>query len=88
MVRKPLPLTTVELQQSGSRLLHMAPKKVLDVSARLGSLLSLQIAEKLYQKGILSYPRTETDQYDKAFDFNTLLQKQTYDTHWGAYAQS
>jgi hypothetical protein len=30
--RKPLPLTTVELQQSGSRLLHMTPKKILDVS--------------------------------------------------------
>jgi hypothetical protein len=32
LFRKPLPLTTVELQQSGSRLLHMAPKKILDVS--------------------------------------------------------
>jgi DNA topoisomerase-3 len=31
--RKPLPLTTVELQQSGSRLLHMTPKRILDVSA-------------------------------------------------------
>jgi hypothetical protein len=30
--RKPLPLTTVELQKSGSRLLGLAPKKVLDVS--------------------------------------------------------
>jgi len=30
--RKPLPLTTVELQQSGSRLLHMTPKRILDVS--------------------------------------------------------
>jgi DNA topoisomerase-3 len=29
---KPLPLTTVELQQSGSRLLGMTPKRVLDVS--------------------------------------------------------
>jgi hypothetical protein len=29
--RKPLPLTTVELQKAGSRLLRMAPKKVLDV---------------------------------------------------------
>lgn len=28
---KPLPLTTVELQQSGSRLLGMTPKRVLDV---------------------------------------------------------
>lgn len=31
MDRKPLPLTTVELQQSGSRLLHMTPKRILDV---------------------------------------------------------
>lgn len=30
--RKPLPLTTVELQQSGSRLLHMTPKRILDVN--------------------------------------------------------
>lgn len=29
--RKPLPLTTVELQKAGSRLLRLAPKKVLDV---------------------------------------------------------
>ncbi|ORY31011.1 DNA topoisomerase [Naematelia encephala] len=72
---KPLPLTTVELQQTGSRLLHMAPKRVLD------------LAEKLYQKGFLSYPRTETDQFDKDFDFNSLIQKQTADRDWGAYAQ-
>ena len=30
--RKPLPLTTVELQKAASRLLKMTPKKVLDVS--------------------------------------------------------
>jgi len=34
--RKPLPLTTVELQKSGSRLLKLAPKKILDV--RLGTI--------------------------------------------------
>lgn len=33
--RKPLPLTTVELQKAGSRLLRMTPKKVLDVGIRL-----------------------------------------------------
>lgn len=32
VLRKPLPLTTVELQKAGSRLLRMSPKKVLDVS--------------------------------------------------------
>jgi len=47
---------------------------------------SHQIAEKLYQKGFLSYPRTETDQYDKAFDFMSLIQKQTIDRDWGGFA--
>lgn len=71
---KPLPLTTVELQKSGSRLLHMTPKTVLD------------IAEKLYQKGLVSYPRTETDQFDRDFDFMTLIEKQINDTQWGPFA--
>ncbi|GJJ12157.1 hypothetical protein Clacol_006398 [Clathrus columnatus] len=73
---KPLPLTTVELQKSGSRLLKMTPKKILDIS------------EKLYQQGFLSYPRTETDQFDPSFDFMSLIQKQTTDTEWGAFATS
>ncbi|KDQ27457.1 hypothetical protein PLEOSDRAFT_1041188 [Pleurotus ostreatus PC15] len=71
---KPLPLTTVELQKAGSRLLRLAPKKVLD------------IAEKLYQQGFLSYPRTETDQFDPQFDFMTLIDKQTVDPAWGQFA--
>ncbi|KAI5123889.1 hypothetical protein M0805_005705 [Coniferiporia weirii] len=71
---KPLPLTTVELQKAGSRLLRMTPKNVLDV------------ASKLYQQGLLSYPRTETDQYDPQFDFMTLIGKQSVDPSWGAFA--
>ena len=31
LCRKPLPLTTVEMQKSGSRLLHMSPKRILEV---------------------------------------------------------
>ncbi|GMK55375.1 hypothetical protein CspeluHIS016_0204310 [Cutaneotrichosporon spelunceum] len=73
--RKPYPLTTVELQKAGSRLLGMTPKRVLD------------LAEKLYQKGFLSYPRTETDEYDPQFDFMSFIQKQTHDNAWSAYAQ-
>ncbi|CAH7669233.1 DNA topoisomerase [Phakopsora pachyrhizi] len=72
---KPLPLTTVELQKSGSRLLRLTPKQILD------------IAEKLYQKGFVSYPRTETDQFDPKFDFMTLIEKQVNDTAWGAFAK-
>ncbi|KAK7005830.1 DNA topoisomerase 3 [Favolaschia claudopus] len=73
---KPLPLTTVELQKAGSRFLKLAPKTVLDV------------AEKLYNQGFLSYPRTETDQFDPQFDLMTLIQKQTVDPAWGAFAQN
>jgi DNA topoisomerase III len=40
----------------------------------------------LYQRGILSYPRTETDQFDDQFDFGSFIQKQTTDSQWGAFA--
>ncbi|KAF8917851.1 prokaryotic type I DNA topoisomerase [Mucidula mucida] len=73
---KPLPLTTVELQKAGSRILKLAPKKILD------------IAEKLYQQGFLSYPRTETDQFDPQFDFMSLVGKQKADNAWGGFAAS
>ncbi|PWN40734.1 prokaryotic type I DNA topoisomerase [Ceraceosorus guamensis] len=73
---KPYPLTTVELQKSASRLLRLSPKRILDV------------AEKLYQGGILSYPRTETDQYDASFDFLSLIRKQCGDASWGNFARS
>lgn len=73
---KPYPLTTVELQKSGSRLLRMTPKIILDV------------AEKLYNRGFLSYPRTETDQYDRDFNFQLLLQKQAADVNWGTFARA
>lgn len=48
----------------------------------------IQIAEKLYQQGFLSYPRTETDQFDPQFDFMTLVDKQTADPAWGGFATS
>ncbi|KAI0295814.1 DNA topoisomerase [Multifurca ochricompacta] len=73
---KPLPLTTVELQKSGSRLLKLSPKKILD------------IAEHLYQQGFVSYPRTETDQFDPQFDLASLIAKQVADLAWGAFASS
>ena len=89
------------MQKSGSRLLHMSPKAILDVSQVASSSLrdfvlqlsplcfssSTQAAEKLYQKGFLSYPRTETDQYDKDFDFKPLIEKQIQDNNWGGFAQ-
>ena len=46
----------------------------------------LQIAERLYQQGFLSYPRTETDVCDRQFDFMTLIGKQAADPAWGGFA--
>lgn len=72
---RPLPLTTVELQKMGSRFLRMDSQKVM------------KIAEDLYTKGWISYPRTETDQFDKGMDLKALVQKQTQDNQWGPFAQ-
>ncbi|OAK93819.1 DNA topoisomerase 3-beta [Phaeosphaeriaceae sp. SRC1lsM3a] len=73
---KPLPLTTVELQKNGSRFLRMTSQEVM------------KIAEDLYTKGWISYPRTETDQFDKGMDLRALVQRQTQDNAWGPFAQN
>lgn len=72
---KPLPLTTVELQKLGSRFLRMSSQQVMT------------IAENLYTKGWISYPRTETDQFDRGMDLRRLIEKQQQDNRWGAFAQ-
>ena len=72
---KPLPLTTVELQKCGSRFLRMDSHRVM------------QLAEQLYQKGWISYPRTETDQFDRGMDLRALVQKQTQGGPWAQFAQ-
>jgi len=72
---KPLPLTTVELQKMGSRYLRMDSQAIM------------KSAEELYQKGWISYPRTETDQFDKAIDLKAIVSKQTQSPTWGQYAQ-
>lgn len=71
---RPLPLSTVELQKAASR------------SLRLGSQRTMDIAEALYNKGLISYPRTETDRFGKTYDLRALVQKQTTNPSWGQYA--
>lgn len=53
---RPTPLDTIELEKLGSRKLKMSAKEVMT------------IAEKLYTKGIISYPRTETNMFSKEID--------------------
>ncbi|PSK42469.1 DNA topoisomerase 3 [Elsinoe australis] len=72
---RPLPLTTVELQKMGSRFLRMDSQRVM------------KIAEQLYNKGFISYPRTETDRFDRNADLQRFIQNQTQSNTWGQYAQ-
>lgn len=72
---RPLPLTTVELQKLGSMYLRLDSQRVM------------KIAEDLYTKGFISYPRTETDSFDKGIDLRNLIEKQTQDGAWGNHAQ-
>ncbi|KAL5599520.1 hypothetical protein FOVSG1_007332 [Fusarium oxysporum f. sp. vasinfectum] len=73
---KPLPLTTVELQKAATRLLQMSGQQ------------AMTIAEGLYNKGFISYPRTETDRFDKGMNLRALVEKQTSDQRWGSFAQN
>ncbi|KAL3423667.1 DNA topoisomerase [Phlyctema vagabunda] len=73
---KPLPLTTVELQKMATKYL------------RMNSQQAMTIAEGLYNKGFISYPRTETDRFDKAMDLRALVQKQVQDNRWGNFANN
>ncbi|KAI8970127.1 DNA topoisomerase [Mycotypha africana] len=72
---KPLPLTTVELQKTACRALHMSGAEIMTV------------AEGLYTQGFISYPRTETDQFEPGFNFTALIEKQIDDPEWGQYAR-
>eukprot|EP01103_Thecamoeba_quadrilineata_P000936 TRINITY_DN10828_c0_g1_i1.p1 TRINITY_DN10828_c0_g1~~TRINITY_DN10828_c0_g1_i1.p1 ORF type:complete len:959 (+),score=147.26 TRINITY_DN10828_c0_g1_i1:12-2888(+) len=71
---KPLPMTTLSLAKLSTQ--HL----------RISSEETMQIAEKLYQRGFLSYPRTETDSFPPGTDFKYLIQQQTNDPIWGNYA--
>ena len=75
---RPLPLTTVELQKNCSRYLRMNAKQ------------SLAAAEKLYQKGFISYPRTETDTFPQAMNLKSLVQNQSQNNQnpWSNYARN
>ena len=73
---KPLPLTTVELQKMATRFLRMNGSQ------------AMTIAEGLYQKGFISYPRTETDRFDKGMNLKALCEKQIQDNRWGQFADN
>lgn len=71
---RPLPLSTVELQKVASRSLRISSDHVMD------------IAESLYNKGLISYPRTETDIFANSYNLRDLISKHTGHSEWGQFA--
>jgi DNA topoisomerase-3 len=71
----PHPLNTLEMQKRLNRALRIAPEKIMNV------------AETLYQKGFISYPRTETDRFPDSFNFHENIALFYNHETFGPYAR-
>jgi len=61
---RPHGLNTVEMLRIASSKLGMSPHH------------TMQIAERLYTQGYISYPRTETTEYPKGYDYKQVIYRQ------------
>jgi DNA topoisomerase-3 len=71
---KPLPLTTVELQK-------LAVSKL-----KMSSDIAMKVAESLYTRGFISYPRTETNSFPTSFDFKKIISSLKSNNEYTAHA--
>lgn len=57
-------------------------EKLASRKLRLGAKRTMQIAETLYTKGFISYPRTETNIFPKELNLQPLVESQIQDSRW------
>lgn len=72
---RPQALNTVELLRVCSSALGISPHH------------TMQVAERLYTQGYISYPRTETTNYPENFDLRSPLKAQQGNSIWGSYVR-
>jgi DNA topoisomerase III len=72
---RPVPLATTQMSICLNRWRRISAQRTLDA------------AEKLYQAGCISYPRTETEIFRPEFEFEPLVSEQCASPVWGMYAQ-
>ncbi|CAG8751602.1 6246_t:CDS:10, partial [Cetraspora pellucida] len=53
----------------------------------IGPYAAMSIAEKLYEKGYITNPRTNTTIYSKNFDFDSRLESLSGHNEWGSYTK-
>lgn len=73
---RPQALNTVELMRAASSGLGLGPHQ------------AMQIAEKLYTQGYISYPRTETTQYPTNFDLMSVVKTLQNSSEFGEEANN
>ena len=69
--QRPLPLNTVEAQKLVSQKLRISPAKCMETM------------ERLYNRGFLSYPRTETNIYHPSINLNSIVEQLKQDVQFG-----
>ncbi|WKY00951.1 hypothetical protein Q1695_015171 [Nippostrongylus brasiliensis] len=71
---RPQPLDTVALEKLAVRKLKISAKQAMD------------IAEKLYNKGFISYPRTETNKFPSNMNLAVIVEQLSASPQWGDFA--
>ncbi|CAD8086641.1 unnamed protein product [Paramecium sonneborni] len=71
---KPYPLCTIEFEKLASKKLKISAHK------------AMELAEKLYNKGYISYPRTETNKFPPTINLQNIIRDQQNHPIWGDYA--
>ncbi|KAI4310696.1 hypothetical protein MLD38_035652 [Melastoma candidum] len=73
---RPVGLNTVNLLKVASSALGFGPQ------------MAMQLAERLYIQGFISYPRTESTAYPSTFDFRSILVALSRSPTWGKFAEN
>lgn len=73
--KRPHPLNTIQMQ------------KLVTSKLKMSSAQAMKVAEALYNRGYISYPRTETTKYNKTFNLRDLVKKHENSNDWGDFAQ-
>jgi len=72
---RPSPMDTVTLEKLASTKLKINAKR------------TMQIAEKLYTRGLISYPRTETNIFPSNLNLTPIVENQVSNPQWGDFAR-